>query len=123
MRFWTVLLSLVVVVAVAASASAQEKKEKKRGDHPRASFKDMDANKDGKLIKDEYVAAHTKNAPADHKEKATERAGKRWESLAGDKKELSEDEYKAAVEKMMKEWKEKGGKKPGEKKEKKEKKE
>ena len=78
MRFWTVLLSLVVVAAVAVSASAQEKKERKKGDRPRISFKDMDANSDGKLIK---------------------------------------DEYKAAMEKMMKEWKEKGGKKRGEKKE------
>jgi predicted trehalose synthase len=77
----------------------------------------MDANSDGKLIKDEYVAAHTKNAPADKQEKAKERAGRMWDRLAGDKKELTEDEYKAAMEKMMKEWKEKGGKKRGEKKE------
>jgi len=117
MRFWTVLLSLVVVAAVAVSASAQEKKERKKGDRPRISFKDMDANSDGKLIKDEYVAAHTKNAPADKQEKAKERAGRMWDRLAGDKKELTEDEYKAAMEKMMKEWKEKGGKKRGEKKE------
>lgn len=117
MRFWTVLLSLVVVAAVAVNASAQDTK-KKRGDHARMSFADMDANKDGKLIKDEFVAAHTKNAPADQKEKATERAGKMWDRLAGDKKELSEDDYKAAMEKMMKEWKDKGGKKRGEKKEK-----
>ena len=116
MRFWTVLLSLVVVAAVAVNASAQDTK-KKKGDRPRISFKDMDANSDGKLIKDEYVAAHTKNAPADKQEKAKERAGRMWDRLAGDKKELSEDEYKAAMEKMMKEWKEKGGKKRGEKKE------
>jgi hypothetical protein len=116
MRFWTVLLSLVVVAAVAVNASAQDTK-KKKGDRPRISFKDMDANSDGKLIKDEYVAAHTKNAPADKQEKAKERAGRMWDRLAGDKKELSEDEYKAAMEKMMKEWTDKRGKKRGEKKE------
>ena len=117
MRFWTVLLSFVVVAAVAVNASAQDTK-KKRGDHPRMSFKDMDANKDGKLVKDEYVEARTKSAPEDRKEKAKEMAGKMWDRLAGDKKELSEDDYKAAMEKMMKEFKDKGGKKRGEKKEK-----
>ena len=111
MRFWTVLLSLVVVAAVAVNASAQEKKEKKKGDHPRMSFKDMDANGDGSLTKAEYVAAHTKNAPEDKKEKATERAGKMWDKLAGGKDALSETEYNAAVEKMKKEWTDKGGKK------------
>ena len=120
MRFWTVLLSLLVVAAVAVNASAQDTK-KKKGDRPRISFADM--AKDGKLTKDLYVAAHTKNAPEDKKEKATERAGKMWDRLAGDKKELNEDEYKAAMEKMMKEWKDKGGKKGGKKHEEKEKKE
>ena len=117
MRFWTVQLSLDVVAAVAVNASAQDTK-KKRGDHPRMSFKDMDANSDGSLTKKEYVDAHTKNAPADQKAKAEERAGKRWDKLSGGKEKLSEDEYKAAVEKMMKEWKDKGGKNRGEKKEK-----
>ena len=118
MRLWTMALSLVVVGAMAAGALAEEGKGsgKKKGERPQMSFADMDANKDGKLTKDEFVNAHLKNMPEDRKEKGKEYVGKMWEKLAGDKTELTEDEFKAAREKMAKEWKEKGGKKRGEKK-------
>lgn len=118
MRLWTTALSLVVAGAMAAGAFAQDGKGsgKKKGERPRISFADMDANKDGKLTKDEFLTAHLKNVPEDRKEKGKEYVGKMWEKLAGEKTELTEDEYKAAREKLAKEWKDKGGKNRGEKK-------
>lgn len=108
---------MAVVAAVSLSALAQERSRgaKKDGDRPRMSFKDM-AGEDGKLTKDEFVAARMKNMPDDRKEKAKEMVGKMWDRLAGDKKELTEEEFKAAIEKMMKERKDQGGGKRGERK-------
>lgn len=105
MRLWTLALSLAMVGAMAAGVFAQDGKGggKKKGEHPRLTFAEMDANKDGKLTKDEFVDAHLKNAPAEHKDKAKESLGKRWEKLAGGKAELTEAEYKAAREKLAKE--------------------
>ena len=119
MRFWTTLLSLAVVAAVVVNASAQDdKKKKKRGERPRMSFADMDANKDGKLTKDEFSEARMKNVPEDRKERAKEFVGRMWDRLtadAKDKKAITEAEYKAAREKMMEDRKKKGGKKRGKK--------
>ncbi|NQU25139.1 MAG: hypothetical protein HQ567_27955 [Candidatus Nealsonbacteria bacterium] len=110
MRFWTTLLSLAVVAAFAVNASAQDNK-KKKSERPRMSFADMDANKDGKLTKDEFVTARMKNVPDDRKERAKEFVGRMWDRLAKDKKAITEAEYKAAREKMIKDWQKKGGKK------------
>ena len=107
---WRLHGVVAMVAAVAVNASAQEKK-KKRGERPRMSFKDMDANKDGKLTKDEFVEARMKNVPEDRKERAKEFVKRMADRLFKDKKELSEEEYKAAREKMIEEWRKKGGKK------------
>lgn len=110
MRLWTVLLSLVVAATLTVSASAQEKKGGRSG-HPRMSFADMDVSpKDGVLTKAEFLAARLKDVPEEQKAKATERAESRWKGLAGDKDKLTEAEFKAAIEKMMKEHQDKGGK-------------
>jgi len=110
------IVGLVLAVAVSASVYAQDKKEGKRGDHQRASFKDMVGSDDGKLTEDLYVKARTKNAPDDKKEAATTRAKESWKRLAGDKKELTKDEFEAAIKKMMDEFRAKGGKGRGDRK-------
>jgi hypothetical protein len=114
MRLWTMLASLLVAGVMVSGVFAQEKKEgKKRGPRQVASFKDMAGSDEGKLTEELYVKARTKNAPEDRKEQATTRAKESWKRLAGDKKELTKDEYEAAVKKMMDERKSKGGKKRG----------
>ncbi|MEI8375054.1 MAG: hypothetical protein WCJ35_19690 [Planctomycetota bacterium] len=121
MRFWTMVLSLAMAGVIATSAFAQDGKPDKghghkKGDRPRMSFTDMDANHDGNLTKDEFVAARMKGVPEDRKEKAKEYIGKMWDTLAGKAESLKEKEYNDAREKMRKEWKDKGGKHHGEKK-------
>jgi len=119
MRLWTMVLSLAMAGVFATSAFAQDGKpdkgSKKKGDRPQMNFADMDANKDGNLTKDEFVNAMMKNVPKDRKEKAKEYIGKRWDALAGKADSLTKEEFKAAREKMQKEWKDKGGKHHGEK--------
>jgi hypothetical protein len=110
MRVWTMILSLMIAVAIVATATAQDKKEGKRGG-PRVSFKDMVGSDDGKLTEDLYVKGRTKNAPDDKKEAATTRAKDMWKRIAGDKKELTKDEYEAAMKKVMEEFKGKRGQK------------
>jgi Ca2+-binding EF-hand superfamily protein len=64
MRVWTVLLTLVVACLVATNAPAQTKKDPAKK-HPVAErFAKMDANHDGILTQDEFVAAHTKMGDA-----------------------------------------------------------
>jgi hypothetical protein len=123
MRFWTILASLLVAGVMASGAYAQgegKKKDRKRGDRPQmASFKDMVGSDDGKLTEELYVKARTKNAPEDRKEQAKKRAEDMWKRIAGDKKELTKDEYEAAMKKLREAMKNKGGKRGGPKGEKK----
>jgi hypothetical protein len=116
MRLWTVLASLLVVGVLASGVYAQEKKEGKRRGPQAVKFEDADANKDGKLTQDEFCAARMKGVPEDRKEKAKEWVERSWKAIAGDKKELTKDEYEAGLKKMMEQFKNKGGKKRGEKK-------
>lgn len=109
MRLWVMLLSLVVVGTIALNASAQD--TKKKGERPRMSFADMDKNKDGKLTEAEFSEARMKNVPEERKEKAKEFVARAWKQIAGDKKEVTEAEFKAALEKMAKERGGKRGKK------------
>ena len=113
MRFWTMLMSLIVVAVLATGAYAQEKKAagKHGGHHQMQSFKDMVGSDDGKLTEDLLVKAYTKNVPDDRKEQATTRVKAMWKRLAGDKTELTKDEFEAARKKMVEEWQAKGGKK------------
>ncbi len=60
MRLWTTLFSLVVACLVAVNASAQTPKK-----HPLLDrFNKMDANHDGILTVQEFVAAHPKMGEA-----------------------------------------------------------
>jgi hypothetical protein len=91
------------------SKGGKKEGEGKRG--PMLSFKDIVGSDDGKMTEELYVKARTKNAPEDKKEAATTRAKASWKRLAGDKAELTKDEFDAAVKKRMEERKSKGGKK------------
>jgi cytochrome c556 len=118
MKLRTMLASLLVVGVLATGVYSQEKKEGKRGPgFQPLKFEEGDANKDGKLTKDEYCAASLKRFPEEKKEKAKEWIERGWKRMAGDKAELTKDEYDAAVKKMQEERKNRGGKKRGEKKE------
>jgi hypothetical protein len=94
MRFWTVLLGLAVAIVLVSNVSAQDQPKKKPG----AAFKEMDTNKDGKLQKQEYLDARTKNV--DSVEFAKARAEKEWKTIAGDKAEVNQEEYEAGVKKL-----------------------
>jgi Ca2+-binding EF-hand superfamily protein len=56
---WTVAVAVVAAFAFGAMAKAEEKKEAKKHD-PAKAFARMDANTDGKLTKEEFVAAFPK---------------------------------------------------------------
>jgi hypothetical protein len=130
MKLWSMLVGLVAVALVAAVVVAAEG-EKKGGKGGKgmapmsaadlwkaAGLKDAD-----KLTEAKYVETLLKNVPEENKEKAKTRTEARAKALFGDKKELSQADYTAAVEKMQADmkakFKDKGGKgkKGGEKKE------
>jgi hypothetical protein len=126
MKFWTMVASLLVAGVVASGVYAQEEKKKGEGKKGgmRMTFKDLAGSDDAKLTEAKYVEARTKNVPDDKKEQATTRAKDMWKALAGDKKELTKDEYEAAMKKWLEDMKSKkgggkkgGGKKGGDKKE------
>jgi hypothetical protein len=124
MKLWTMLVSLLLAAVVVSSVCAQEKeKDGKKGrgkGRTMMTFKEMVGSDDGKLTEELYVKARTKNAPEDKKEAAATRAKEGFKRLAGDKKELTKDEYEAAVKKMIENFKGRGGKRGGDKGEKKE---
>jgi hypothetical protein len=107
------LASLLVAGVMTSGVLAQDAPKKGDGHrHARhmPSFKDMVGSDDGKLTEDLFVKGVTKNAPEERKEKATTFAKGMWKRLAGDKTELTKDEFQAAVKKMRETWKNKGKK-------------
>ena len=110
MRIWTVLLSLVVVAAIAVNASAAGGKGGKKGGDkgkmpsPEERFKKMDTNSDGKLTCEEFVAASKERMGGDAK-----KAEDFWKRIAGEKKELTLDEYKEGMKKAFEGMKKKKG--------------
>ncbi len=97
MRFWTVLLSLLVAVAVVASVPAQEKKGKE-GKRPHVTLKErfdkMDANHDGALSEEEFVAGHPRMG---------DKAKDVFKKLGGTAdKGLSFEQYQKGMDQMMK---------------------
>jgi hypothetical protein len=113
----SLLVAGIMVSCVYAQGEGKKKGDGKRGSRQMLSFKDITGSDEGKATEELYVKARTKNAPEDKKEEATTRAKAAWKRLAGDKAELTKDEYDAAVKKMREAWKSKGGKKRGENKE------
>lgn len=98
MRFWTALLSLLVASAVVASAPAQEKKEGKEGKRPHMTLKErfdkMDANHDGALSEEEFVAGHSRMG---------EKAKDVFKKMGGTaEKGVTFEQYKKAMEEFMK---------------------
>jgi Ca2+-binding EF-hand superfamily protein len=96
MRFWTILLSLIVAGMVAVNAPAQEQKGGKK---PHMTLKErfdkMDTNHDGTLSQDEFVAGH--------KRLGEEKAKALFAKMGGTTdKGLTFDQYKTAMEEWMK---------------------
>ena len=111
MRLWTMVASLVIAGVLTSSVFGQEGKKKGRG---MPSWKDLVGDKTT-LDKATFVAAVTKNAPADKQDKAKSYAGRRWDALAvaagADKEKTadfvfkSEDDFKAAQAKVRESYK------------------
>lgn len=116
MRIWTMLLSLVVMVALAVDVSAAGRSGKGGGSRTPMTFAQLAGSDDATLTKDKFVAARTKDAPADQAEQAKTRAEGMWDRLvkaADGKTELKKADYEAAMKKVMEELKSKGGGKRG----------
>ena len=109
MRIWTTLLSLVIVCLMVCNVYAQDKKGH-GSSHQHASFKDMAGSDDAKLTEDAFVKARTQNAPEDKKAEMETRAKAMWKRVAGDKTELTKDEFEDGYKKAMEAFKAKGGK-------------
>jgi hypothetical protein len=111
MKLWTMVASLVIAGLLTSGVFAQEGKKKGRG---MPSWKDLVGDKTT-LDKPTFVAAITKDAPADKAEKRKTYAGRMWDSLAvaagADKDKTadyvfkSEDDFKAAQAKVREAWK------------------
>jgi hypothetical protein len=103
--------SLVIAGLLTSGVFAQEGKKKGRG---MPNWKDLVGDKTT-LDCPTFVAAVTKNAPADKQEKAKTRAQGMWDRLAtaagaekgktADYVFKSEDDFKAAQAKVMEAWK------------------
>jgi len=96
-RLWTLVVMFAVCVGLCAVSHGAPKREGKK-DKPKPTleeqFAKMDTNGDKKLTEDEFVAVRGRKDPNKAKEA--------WGKVAKGKKELTLDEFKAALQKKGK---------------------
>ena len=109
MRIGTTLLSLVIVSLMVCNVYAGKQGKGSGSNNSWPKFVDTVGSESGKLTKDKFVEARTKNAPADQKDIMKKRAERQWVRITEGKSELTKGEYDAAVAKERKARKTKGG--------------
>ena len=117
----TMVLGITAAMVLGFNALAEEgqaapHKGHKRGEgmNPEKMFQAWDANKDGQVSKEEFVASHEAHAKKGGKELSAEakaRAETRFAAMAGDDGMLTAEEFTASCQKMNKEHGQRGAKK------------